>query len=281
MNFDPHVEAVLRNNQPVEAFCNLSANQIHGLFYQTLEEGSPLQFKQDISDDTLNQIPLFNICEVILQIIAREGEVKLTPLGFLNKKVITEVYSHGYIKEYAIEKGISKLTREEDSIAISSAADTILLSGLVRKLHGKLLLTKNGERLLKSENRVKLFYCIFLTFTDKFDWPSKDRFIELRACQLGWAFSLYLLMVFGQEYRNSSFYAEKYTTAFPTFKEYFYDTQFGTGHELFLRCYQLRTFERFMVWFGLVEFDEPLSKRMIEVKYKASSLVDKLFTFDF
>ena len=70
-------------------------------------------------------------------------------------------------------------------------------------------------------------------------------------------------------------------TAFPSFKQLFIDTRFASGHELFLRCYQLRTFERFMVWFALVESGEASSKSKIDMPYKASSLVEKIFSFDF
>lgn len=70
--------------------------------------------------------------------MARDGCIKLTPLGALPKKTLAERYSHRFILECGVEQGIHKLTREIDSNAITALHHNTVLAGLARKRGGKL-----------------------------------------------------------------------------------------------------------------------------------------------
>lgn len=143
----------LINNKPEEDFCGLSSNEMHRLLYETFEPNSPLHISQTISDPTLDSLPFFRLTEEFLKIIARHGQIKLTPLGALPKKTLIELYSHRLILEEGVETGIHKLTKEADSLALSALHYNTVFSGLTRKAAGKLILTKEGKRLLTSRNR--------------------------------------------------------------------------------------------------------------------------------
>ena len=120
-----------------------------------------------ISPETLDQIPLFRIAEDLLNILNSEKQIKLTQTGALPVKVVVELYNKKYIESDLIELGYSKLSREEDSIAIRTAKETILMSGLVKKIHGKLTLTKTGIKLLEKNDRLAIFKKFFLFLCSK------------------------------------------------------------------------------------------------------------------
>jgi hypothetical protein len=79
------------------------------------------------------------------------------------------------------------------------------------------LLTKNGERCLKAENRVELFKAIYLIFTKKFNWAYNDGFCDEPVGQYGYLFSIYLLKKFGEKENFVTFYSSKYLQVFQKF----------------------------------------------------------------
>jgi hypothetical protein len=75
---DIETNILLRNNTPLDDFLGLSPTEIHHLLYDTFSDKSPIQFRDDIDDKTLDQIPLFRIAEEFLKIIQRDKQIKLT-----------------------------------------------------------------------------------------------------------------------------------------------------------------------------------------------------------
>lgn len=85
---DLEATILLQNNSPIDDFLGLSPNQMHHLIYGAFSDNSPVQFHNDIDDTTLDRIPLFRIVEEYLNILQRDKQIKLTPLGALPKKVM-------------------------------------------------------------------------------------------------------------------------------------------------------------------------------------------------
>jgi hypothetical protein len=127
--------------------------------------------------------------------------------------------------------------------------------GVVKKAKGRLSLTKKGAQLLQPGERVNLFTETLSTYTDKFNWSSNDGYPQSPLGQLGCGFTVYLLKKFRQSEHAIEFYAEKYLKAFPKLLEFFPIRQFGTPEGDFVNCYRVRTFERFLEWFGLVKVE--------------------------
>ncbi len=284
---NPHDQStrILIGNTPDDNYCGLSPNQVHYLYYDTFDENSSLQFNTAIDNSVLDQIPFFRLAEALLHIIKREQKLKLTASGALTKKVLDELYSHKFIPEYYIdyfiEKGISKQIRDDKCISLRCSSDVVQNSGLVEKVSGKLLLTELGTRLSEPKNRLELFYCIFLTFTQRINWSDNDHYTEDAVGQLGWAYSLYLLIKFGDEERTIDFYGEKYLIAFPDFINCFPTDDHHTSKELYLHCYGVRTLDRFFEWFGFVTINQ--KKKFMERHFEtftSSELLSKIFVFD-
>lgn len=268
------------NNSPSEKLSGLTPVQTHELIYNPLGENSCIKFSSFINNEILNQIPFFRISEELLKIIKRDGFVKLTPLGALPKKVIVELYEYKFIIDEHIESGANKLWREDECISIKTARIVCQSTNLVKKSNGKLLLTKNGERCLKAENRVELFKVIYLIFTEKYNWAYNDGYSVEPVGQYGYLFSIYLLKKFGKKENALSFYSTKYLQVFEKFITLF-NEDYSTSEKQFNSCYSLRTFERFTEWFGLTKltgkrnfFDDE------DYKVSKTELFDRIFVFD-
>ncbi|HPI55516.1 MAG TPA: hypothetical protein PLU10_12535, partial [Chitinophagaceae bacterium] len=132
------------NDTPQAVLDNLSPNEMHTLIHETYEAHSRVRFHATISNEVLDKIGLFRIAEDFIHLLHQEGNIKLTPLGALPKKWVVALYDKKYILEELLELGISKLSREQDSVAIQSARLTLEVAGITKRLHGKLELTKKG-----------------------------------------------------------------------------------------------------------------------------------------
>lgn len=280
MTLDQSIEKNIlkQNNAKNDDFVGLSPNQIHILLYDTFSEYSPLKIREDLTESTLDQIPLFKIAEEYLKIIQRDQFIKLTPLGALPKKILIELYDKKFLLDEFIESGIVKLNHEEKAIPIRSARIAIELAGLVRKTKGKLFLTKAALKLLETNNRLEIFRKFFESFTNKFLWSYNDRYQENYIGQIGWGFSVILLNKFGEEWAPVKKYSEAYLRAFPTLISFLNDDYLISVEKMFLNCYTIRTFNRFFIWFGFVEIDK--KNKLIDLEnntYKRTDLLKRIF----
>ncbi len=274
-------EVLLRNNSPIADFENLSPTNFHYIIYDTYNENSPVHFQKYINNETLDKVSLLRVAEDFIKIIDREIFIKLTPLGALPKKVVVELYNKKYIFDENIESGITKLWKEQDCIAIMNTKIVMQIAGITKKQNGKLTLTKKGKSFLKPENRQHFFELFISTFADKFNWAFNDYFPEQPIGQTGWTFTIYLLGKFGNNYQQESFYSEKYLKAFPYFLNEFEPDGFGPPKKQFTSCYGVRSFERFLEWFGIVETDRGDKKYWDrELNIKATNILTEIFSID-
>lgn len=257
---DSDVVRHLVNNRPEGRYSGLTYNEIHRLTFEAFDADSPLLINPAIPDETLDRLPFFRLTEELLKIITRDGYIKLTPLGALPKKTLTELYGHRFILEYGVESGIHKLTREVDSNALSALHRNTTLAGLISKRQGKVALTKAASRILSTGSRRDLFVRTWQAYTEKLPWSKLDGYPELPVGNLGWAYTIYMLLQEGEISHEVRYYGAKYLLAFPEFMEIFPQRTYGTVEENLISCYSLRTFERFLEWWGLVKKTrEPVS----------------------
>lgn len=269
-----HIDQVMneQNNKPIPEFEGYSPFEMHKILHFTFAIDSPLKL-QKLSDADYHRIPILNQIRYLADLIKKNGEIKLTNKGFLPTKIVSDLYSQGFLKEELIESGISKLYKETDSMTINLTRILTELSGLTKKRNGKLSLTKSSQNIL-ADNK-ELLRQIFLTFTNKFNWPYYDGYGENQIGQLGYGFSLILLSKYGQIKRPDSFYAEKYFMAFPKLLDSLEPT-YGTLERYSTKCYSIRTFERFLDYFGLVTIEEE-KKGFDSIRYiTKTDLYDRL-----
>ena len=274
-------EVLLRNNSPISDFENLSPNNFYNILYNTYSENSPVTFQKSIANDVLDKISIFRIAEDCVKIIEKETFIKLTALGALPRKVVIELYNKKYILDDFIERGITKLWKEQDCIAIMNTRMVLDIAGITKKTHGKLALTKKGTSFLDAANRQEFFKLFISTFADKFNWGYNDRYSAKIVGQFGWTFTIYILNKYGKDYRSVNFYSEKYLKSLPHFLKEFEDEGLMTQLDRFQRCYSIRSFDRFLEWFGIVEFEGDTKYRWNEANnIRATAILEKIFKID-
>ncbi len=278
---DFFADKILRNSMPIDDFMGLSPSEMNTLLYYPFSDGGAVRIRKDIPDEALNSIPIFRLAETLIAIIKREGFVKLTSLGLMNKKTLHELYDHKISPDYMIEKGLMKLHREVYWNIMSNCRETLTMAGLIRKSKGKLFLTVLTKKLLENGNRSELFRLFFLTFTRKFDWSINDGYSEMHMIQQNAAFPIYMLHKCGHEFRSPLFYAHKLLTAYPTIPKIIRVLDGEEDIKSFYRCFQTRFFERFTEWFGLTESIGELYSFQDETRqFKTTTVFDVVFQFD-
>jgi len=249
-----HIDQAMneQNNRPIPEFEGYSPFEMHKILHFTFAIDSPLKL-QKLSDTDYKKIPILNQIKYLTDFIDKNGDIKLTNKGFFPTKIVSDLYSQGFLKDEHIEKGISKLYKETDSMTINLTRILVELAGLVKKRNGRLSLTKSSKKIIGDNE--ELLRQIFLTFTNKFNWAYYDGYGENHIGQLGYGFSLILLSKYGKEKRLDSFYAEKYFKAYPRLLDSV-EPNYGTLERYSTNCYSVRTFDRFLDYFGLINIEE-------------------------
>jgi len=261
------------NNAPKPDFEGYSPLEMNYVLRAPLSENCVIQMRT-LTSVEYELIPIFQLVKFLLSEVAIAGELKLTKTGALPVKIVKELYQKGYYKEMFIEKGVVKLYKESDSLSITLTRIISELSGILKKRNGKLSLTKKGEK-IKDDN-VQLFSAIFDTYTQKFNWGYFDSYETPNTGRLGFAFTLILLLKFGNERRSEAFYAEKYVRAFPLLLDEVVE-RYRTAEDMIRHCYTYRVFGQFIPLFGfaLVEDNGKIIDRTSFIT--KTPLIDKLF----
>lgn len=256
------------NNREIADFEGYSPIEMRLILHDTFGKESPIQLNE-LSEADYKSIPILNQIKFLTNLIMEHGELKLTKTDCLRPEIIKEIYRQGFIKDDAIEAGITKLSREGDVLSIIITKYLLYFSGITKKRHNKLSITKKGEKLL-SDN-YKLLKKIFSIYCLKLDISCFDLYMNNGIGQLGVGFTLILLSKYGKNKHPDKFYSDKYFKAFPFLLEKDYEAK----EKVTANAYSLRTFDRFLDFFGLIEIEK--QKKWGSVKYiSKTQLFDKL-----
>lgn len=258
-----------KNTISTNDFSGYSQTEIKMLMEDPLNRKSPIQLKQS-NEEVYNQIPILNTVKYLLNKIQCHKEVKLTAKGSLPVKLVAETYSKRFYPEYAIENEISKLYKETDSLLIHLSHILIKLSKLTKVRKGKISLTKNGSKIL--QNNHELLILLLNTFLHDFNWAYFDGFEDERIGQLGVGFSILTLNKYGTLKRHSSFYGHKYFDVFPFLIKTPATDLIKNSWEF--SAFSLRTFSRFLDYFGLIKINTQNGYKILEVS--KSTIFDQL-----
>lgn len=260
-----------QNNRARPEFEGYSSQEMSEILYYPFGPKSPLQFQKLAPEDYL-KIPLLQVIKHLLGIIEEAGELKLTQKGFLPTKIVAELYNLGHLPQYHIEHGARKLYKETDAMGINLSRILIELTGLVKKRHSKLSLTQKSKKIIADNH--KLLIAILQTFTTQYNWGYYDGYNNEKIGPLGFGLSLIILSKYGHIERPSAFYAQKYFAAFPQLLEEL-EPSYGTHEAYGIDCYIIRTFERFLHIFGLVNVPQFGKVKMDYYKIAKTPLFDK------
>ena len=267
-----------RNNISLDDFDGLSPKQMHFLIQDPLGENSLLQFNK-ANDAHLDNVPLFKLSELLLTEIRNVGKLKLTTNGNLPVAICELLYSQNLIKWEYMEYLMR--IREEEIPYLGPIKYYLLDQEIVKMDKNMLVLTKTGEGLMMKNTQTR-FTNLFLFFCNRYHWGNFYGLDDNGKCgQLGWAFSLVLLSKYGNVYRESQFYSLKLMQAFEKpLLEIHKSTSPQSAIQDYSRTYEVRFFECFAGWFGLVDIEmekNPGSIFSRKLTVKKSTLFDQLF----
>ncbi len=263
------------NNDGLEDFDGLSPEQMGSLLYSPFKPGSIIHFREGL-DAHVNDAPFFQLSELLLHEIKQAGNVKLTKKGNLPVGICKLLYDQNLISWHYMK--YVKRIQEDEIPYIWPLKQYLLDERIVKKRSNMLSLTKEGEKLLDDQISTR-FIRLFLYLASKFHWGNFYRLDDGGKCgQLGWAYSLALLGKYGDQALPAKFYSLKVMRAFE--KEMWEDEINGFEAGDYHYTYQVRFFENFADWFGLVNIER---KRDLSISYfdqltiTKSALFDKLF----
>lgn len=223
------------NNLPVDDFDGLSRSDMYQLLYGEFQDSV---IRVADHESAHKEVPIVQMVDALLAEIDPESGLKLTAAGYLPPATVKRLYARQVLTDDLIEHGISKLMGESSSLVISTIRTIAEFSGLLRKRHGRLLVTKKGARFGTDATATSI---LLSTFGEKYNLAYADGFPSPDIAQVGYRYSLYLLKKYGDEPRAGKFYAERYFRAFP---------MLVTESDSDYRCYRVRTFDRFLSYFG-------------------------------
>lgn len=269
------------NNAPKDKFDGLSSEQIYNLLNLLWSSSSLIEINK-LSDDEFAQIPLFRQIERLVSLLQEKGSIKMTTTGSLPMSVVREVYSVG-ISNWYIEEHQTKRLTEAASASVQRTRIMLDIMKVVKVQKGVMTLTARGKKLIKE--RQQFFSELMYNFCFHFNWAYFDGYESEEMGRYGAGFSLAMVAKYGDDWRKSEFYAAKYIAAFPM--RPLTDLRYSEEGVVENNCYYIRTFERFMLEFGLIEIkDERVKRQGYAFEYfdiikhvKKSDLFDKMFTF--
>lgn len=257
------------NNRPKEDFEGYSSMEMSKILDYTFDSDSPVQFKT-LTSEEYNQMPLFRQVKHLLQTLV-EHDIKLTTAGYLPPRIVKELYPLG-IGEHLIDEGLYKLNKEADSNSVILARNICEMMGLTKVRKGVLSATANGKKI--ANNDPKIFKQLFEAFCRKFNWAYFDGFQREQIGRFGFGFSLILLNKYGNVKREDNFYTQRYFKALPMLQDGITPSHL-TIEDDSNHCYSLRTFDRFLLHFALVEIAQ--ERKIDSPKYVSKTpLFDKL-----
>ena len=280
---DIQKQVAIRNRTPMESHDNLSPEDVYIILHFTFSEESPIQYKKNIANETLRKVPFYCLFRHLLEQIKAQKQMPLTAKGNLQVKMVKELYGLGYIKDEFIEDGINKLNKQTDAGFINALKVVCDISGLTKKRNNKISLTKKGIKLLADKNELPLFKHLFETFVLKYNWGYLDGYNDPDMQHL-FGYSLYLFLKYGKQKRDIDFYVDKNLNAFPmilenhpsNYKDY-------PPERRFRNCYHIRIFDRFLVWFDLMDTQKKSIRKSLftdEIKVRSNKLLYEIFEID-
>ncbi len=268
----------LVESMPIDEYEGRTFKEIHYLIYDPFGTNSPMTLSDTIDDEVLQKIPFHNLVKYFLNLVEQAQPIKLNANGFLPLQIIRPVYDQHFITEDYEDVGETKMVRHSKSLAVKNVRIITDLAELTKTKKKEFMLTQKGEKYKSVLYGPKLFVEIIKTYTTKFKWSFNDNYGNNNIGQYGFAYMLDLIFKYGSLPRDFKFYIDKYYKAFSSVLVNSDENEFH--QDFFQRCFILRTFIRFLNWFGLINIIDDTNTSNREYTIEKSKIFDTLIKFD-
>lgn len=276
---DHHMHQANSNGLP--EFHGISPEQMHRMINAPFDSPSLVHFPDDYRvNDTVPYVLFFNN---LLAAIGTQG-LKPTATGNLPRN-----FCRSTAMKLDGEEGYAERTRyrginsEYDFPELNGFRHVCEFAGYLRKYRGKYIIGNECQQLLKTGGQSAVYRGLFKAFIKELEWGFSDGYPdELSLIQFFWAFSLYLLQKFGDEWRPSTFYEEAFLHAFPAVANSTMSTYHTDPETLVKHAYRLRVLRHWLPWFGLAEIENLEPNNVISDNYRVrkTPLADQVVVFN-
>jgi len=267
------------NRRPDDELGGLSPSQVNSLLLQKWNEpGGPLFFARDLPFEEISRTPILRNARTFLEALVREDGTRATSAGNLNRAFVRTMLKEGEWPERHIEilGDYRQVVNEGDVFPLHTLRILLDISGLIRKLKGRFVVTRRGREALPEERAGDLFARLFETQFLKMNLAYLDGAEVEGEVQRGIPYSLCRLRDTGRDWSTPE---ELVDSLFLPFVRESIPAHAGFSHAaLVLRTRLLDV----LVRFGLVETQElpGKSRWSQEYRYRVSPLFDRFLSFD-
>lgn len=244
-----------RNKAPIEEFCGLSSEQMHLILDFPFDTPELVSFPSRL--DVAPEAPIMTLFTLLAEGIGTEG-LKATATGNLPRNFCREAALSFWGEEKYREKtrygGINK---EMDFRQMHLVRVIAELAGLVRKYKGRFILGQDCRKLFTKDGSAGIYPLLFRAAAREYNWGYQDLYPDYPIIQQSVLFTLILLHRFGDQWRDCSFYTDRFIRAFPSLLDEPQHYSFETAENTVRGCYSLRALDRFAEFLGLVEIERP------------------------
>lgn len=259
-----------RNQQPQDDFQGLTSEQVHRILHFPFD--TPEFF---IFPETLNTEPEAPVL-ILIQWIANAIDVKglkATAKGNLPQKLCKEaiVEYRKYLPEHDFLHSM-KINNEDDFGDLHVTRIILELAGLLRKTKGRFFLTRKYQQLVEKKGLAALYPVIFKIYCSKFNWGYRDGYDDIPFIQQSFLFSMYLLKLYGDNWKLFQIYEDYFLQAFPMVINEIEPSPYSTAEDDIRACYSTRALERFLHFTGLASVEKIPGDKPFPTKYRIKKL---------
>jgi hypothetical protein len=267
-----------RSQAGLDDFQGLSSDQMNRFLYFPFESPQYVSFPE-----VLDTVPEAPVAKLFLMLAAAVGEDGLKgtatgnlPRNFCRDAALALLGEEGY-RQKTSSAGINK---EPDFRELHVTRLVAEMAGLVRNSKGRFELTGECRQLMAEAGIAAVYPRLLRSFVQKFNWGYGDGYPDSPMIQQSFAYTLYLLWRFGEDWKPASFYADCFLQAFPLVPDEFRDVPTGTPEETAARCFALRSLDRGAELLGLVEIDHDPDRRLLPAyRVRKLPLLDHVVRF--
>lgn len=265
-----------KNNVPLQEFCGFSATQMSHLLYEPFTSDSTLVFNEFISPP-MNSPVMIALTE-LTEGIPADG-VKATAKGNLPMAICRPAAAK--LLEHALERGryrYETFRTEEDLMPLLLVRLLLGIGGYLKKTKGRFNWTKKGRDFI-GHSAGHCYLELFKLAAARFNWGYFDGYPDVPIIQQGFAYTLFLMQSYGDHPKPESIYTQLFLEAFPMGLMEIDDSDHREANARFESCYTVRSFDRFMEYFGLIESQLIPSEMGKTVALKKTHHLDGLVAF--
>lgn len=264
-----------KNEEPIPEFLGLSPEQMYRILHRPFTETTDiLTLDRNLSKEDLMDILVVKETVYFLKRLSELQPLKATAKGNLPQSFAREM--HDKFPEHPSFHYPIK-SEEEDS-KLSALRHLLDMAGWIKKRNQKFSLTQKGQIMVENGFGIDDFFYLFETYTEKFNWASRDLYPDLDIIQESFLFSCYLLHKKARTYIPVNKLGEYFIRAFLTVLDRVESHSPIDWQELVQNAFSIRFIERFCEYFGLVTTQREKGKSL-DFKYaiQITSLFEKMF----